>query len=136
MRRKFTLILLLFLISIPAVICTAGGSSEASELMWHYLIKMKKDNPDKPVIFSFGNTAASGGYYIASTGDPIFGNRGTVTGSIGVIAGKLSLKGLPSHPIDDSMTLVLATRAIVIHPRYILIGVNVEKYNHIDEYCL
>ncbi|MFH0976459.1 MAG: signal peptide peptidase SppA [Spirochaetota bacterium] len=72
---------------------SGGGSSLASELMWHYLISLK-NKYKKPVVFSFGNTAASGGYYIACTGDRIIGNRGSVTGSIGVVAGKLSLKEL------------------------------------------
>ncbi|MCU0821202.1 MAG: signal peptide peptidase SppA [Spirochaetes bacterium] len=71
-----------------------GGSATASDFMWHYLIAMKKMYPHKPVVFSFGNTAASGGYFISSTGDTIFSSRGTVTGSIGVISGKLSLEKL------------------------------------------
>ncbi|MBN2400958.1 MAG: signal peptide peptidase SppA [Spirochaetes bacterium] len=74
---------------------SGGGSSLASELMLHNLIRMKKKY-NKPVVFSFGNTAASGGYYIACTGDNILSSKGTVTGSIGVVAGKLSLKELYS----------------------------------------
>jgi protease IV len=72
---------------------SGGGSSLASELMLHNLIRLKKEFK-KPVVFSFGNTAASGGYYIACTGDRILSSKGTVTGSIGVVAGKLSLKEL------------------------------------------
>jgi protease-4 len=72
---------------------SGGGSSIASELMWHYLVKLKQEY-NKPVIFSFGNIAASGGYYIACTGDRILSSRGSVTGSIGVFTGKLSLKEL------------------------------------------
>ncbi len=82
--------------SVKAIIIridSGGGSAVASDLMWHYLHKLKQQY-NKPVIFSFGNTAASGGYFIACTGDQILGSRGTVTGSIGVIAGKLSLKEL------------------------------------------
>ena len=74
---------------------SGGGSAAASDYMWNYLLLMKKKNP-KPVVFSFGNMAASGGYYIACTGDKIFASKGTITGSIGVIAGKLSLKELYS----------------------------------------
>lgn len=72
---------------------SGGGSALASDLMWNYLMEMKKKYK-KPVVFSFGNTAASGGYYIACTGDRIFCSRASVTGSIGVVSGKLSLKGL------------------------------------------
>ncbi len=74
---------------------SGGGSAAASELMWKSLVHLKKRYP-KPVVFSFGNTAASGGYYIACTGDRIFAENGTITGSIGVIAGKVSLKELYS----------------------------------------
>ena len=72
---------------------SGGGSASASDFMWKSLVHLKKKYP-KPVIFSFGNTAASGGYYIACTGDKIFAENGTITGSIGVIAGKISAKEL------------------------------------------
>ncbi len=75
---------------------SGGGSASASDYMWHDLARLKKKYP-KPVVFSFGNTAASGGYYIACTGDEILASRGTVTGSIGVIAGKLNLSELYSR---------------------------------------
>jgi len=82
--------------SVKAVVIridSGGGSASASDFMWNALSSAKKKNP-KPVVFSFGNTAASGGYYIACTGDPIFAGKGTVTGSIGVVAGKVSAEDL------------------------------------------
>lgn len=72
---------------------SGGGSASASDYMLKDLKDLKKKT-GKPVIFSFGNVAASGGYYIAATGDPLFASPGTITGSIGVISGKLSLAGL------------------------------------------
>jgi protease-4 len=45
------------------------------------LILAKKE---KPLIVSFGDVAASGGYYIACMGDSIFAEPNTITGSIGV----------------------------------------------------
>ena len=72
---------------------SGGGSAVASDLMWHCLLKLKKDY-DKPVIFSFGNMAASGGYYVACTGDEIFSSQGTIVGSIGVFSGKITAKEL------------------------------------------
>ncbi len=72
---------------------SGGGSAAASEFMWHYLAELKKKYK-KPVVISFGTIAASGGYYIACTGDRIFSDGASVTGSIGVIAGKLSLRKL------------------------------------------
>ncbi len=70
---------------------SGGGSASASDYMLKYLMDLKKET-GKPVIFSVGNIAASGGYYIASTGDPVLTSRGTITGSIGVISGKLNLE--------------------------------------------
>ncbi len=72
---------------------SGGGSAVASDLMLHYLKEAKKRS-GKPVVFSFGDIAASGGYYIACSGDTIFASAGTITGSIGVIGGKVSLQKL------------------------------------------
>jgi protease-4 len=48
----------------------------------------------KPLIVSMGDVAGSGGYYIAVPAHVIIAEPGTITGSIGVIGGKYSLKGL------------------------------------------
>lgn len=72
-------------------ISSPGGSSLASDLIWHQLVHLRKK---KPVIVSMGNVAASGGYYIGMAGDEIFVEPGTITGSIGVIAGKFNMKGI------------------------------------------
>lgn len=72
---------------------SGGGSASASDFMWKYLVEFK-EKYDKPVVFSFGNVAASGGYYIACTEDKIFSSSGTITGSIGVIFGKVSVEEL------------------------------------------
>ena len=74
-------------------VSTGGGSALASDFMQRKLVELQKQYK-KPVVFSFGNMAASGGYYIACTGNPILANPGTLTGSIGVISGKLTLKEL------------------------------------------
>ncbi len=58
-----------------------GGSALASDVMWRELILAKKE---KPLVVSFGDVAASGGYYIACMGDRIFAQPNTITGSIGV----------------------------------------------------
>ena len=49
---------------------------------------------EKPVVASLGDTAASGGYYIAAAAHAILAETGTLTGSIGVVGGKLDLSGL------------------------------------------
>lgn len=69
-----------------------GGSPIASESMRRALIKAKEAK--KPVFVSMGRVAASGGYWIAMDADKIIANPGTITGSIGVVAGKFVLGGL------------------------------------------
>ena len=78
--------------SVEAVIIrvsSGGGSALASDFMQNALVGLQKKYP-KPVIFSFGGIAASGGYYIACADGEILASPGTLTGSIGVIAGKLT----------------------------------------------
>lgn len=63
-----------------------GGSALASDLIWQAIREVQQE---KPVIVSMSGMAASGGYYIACPGDSIFADPGTLTGSIGVYAGKM-----------------------------------------------
>jgi protease-4 len=70
--------------SIKAIVFrinSGGGSSLASENIWRELSLAKKE---KPVVVSFGDVAASGGYYIGCGADSIFALPTTITGSIGV----------------------------------------------------
>ena len=60
---------------------SGGGSSMASEAVWRELALAKQE---KPVVVSFGDVAASGGYYISCAADSIFALPTTITGSIGV----------------------------------------------------
>ena len=68
-----------------------GGDAIASDEIWRELNLLSRK---KPMVVSMSDTAASGGYYMAMTGDPIVAYPGTVTGSIGVVFGKANLKGL------------------------------------------
>lgn len=70
--------------SIKAIVLrvnSPGGSALASDVIWREIVLSKKI---KPVIASFGDVAASGGYYIACAADSIFVQPNTITGSIGV----------------------------------------------------
>jgi protease-4 len=60
-----------------------GGAVGASQEIYDEVIKTKAI---KPVVVSFGNMAASGGYYVAASATKVVANPGTLTGSIGVIA--------------------------------------------------
>ena len=70
-----------------------GGSYAASNEIWYALNKLKKER-QMPVVVSMGNYAASGGYFIALPGDKIIAEPSTITGSIGVLGGKMVLNGL------------------------------------------
>ncbi|MSR59171.1 MAG: signal peptide peptidase SppA [Planctomycetaceae bacterium] len=78
--------------SVKAIVLrvdSPGGSALASDLMWHEL-----ELVEKPFVVSMGDVAGSGGYYIAMGADRIFADPGTITGSIGVVGGKIALGGL------------------------------------------
>ncbi len=104
--------------SIKAVVFrvnSGGGSSMASENIWRELSITKKE---KPVIVSFGDVAASGGYYISCAADSIFALPTTITGSIGVFGiipnmekffkNKLGVTfdGVKTAPFADAMSAV------------------------------
>ncbi|MCF6276200.1 MAG: signal peptide peptidase SppA, partial [Robiginitomaculum sp.] len=67
-----------------------GGSATASDQIWDAVIKAKAAG--KPVVISMGQYAASGGYYVAAPADKIVAMPTTVTGSIGVVGGKVVLR--------------------------------------------
>ncbi|MFO0275808.1 MAG: signal peptide peptidase SppA [Planctomycetota bacterium] len=68
-----------------------GGSATASEAIRQALIRLAAK---KPVVFSMGELAASGGYWITAIGRPILAEAGTITGSIGVFGMRFQLGAL------------------------------------------
>jgi protease-4 len=64
-----------------------GGSATASEAIRQALAELSKK---KPTVVSMGEMAASGGYWVACLGVPVYAERGTLTGSIGVFSMKIS----------------------------------------------
>src|ERR1051326_398918 len=67
-----------------------GGSGLASDIIWH---AVEATNQKKPVVVSMSDVAASGGYYISASASKIVAQPSTITGSIGVVAGKPVLRG-------------------------------------------
>jgi len=67
-----------------------GGSASASDVIWHEVAEARLL---KPIVVSMSGYAASGGYYVACGADSIFASPGTLTGSIGVFAGKIDRHG-------------------------------------------
>ena len=92
-----------------------GGSAIASEIIRLELVKLAAK---KPIVYSMGNLAASGGYWITCTGQPIYATEGTITGSIGVFGMKLSFGsalerfGIHFDPValDESATMMFPHR--------------------------
>jgi signal peptide peptidase SppA len=106
-------------------VSSGGGSVVACETIQQELKAL-----DIPVVFSFGNVSASGGYYISSFADRIFCSKKTITGSIGVFGIRPDLTGLaakfginvdhvasgdlagiymPFHPMSSKMKQKIAT---------------------------
>jgi protease-4 len=68
-----------------------GGSALASEII---LDATRRVKAKKPFVVSMGNVAGSGGYYVACGADTIFADEASITGSIGVVGGKIATGGL------------------------------------------
>jgi protease-4 len=69
-----------------------GGSYVASDTIWREVSRAREAG--KPVVVSMSDVAASGGYFVAIPADRIVAQPGTITGSIGVFAGKMLTGGL------------------------------------------
>ncbi|WP_343602118.1 signal peptide peptidase SppA [Mycobacterium sp.] len=81
--------------SVSAIVLrvdSPGGLVTASETIWRAVTAARRHG--KPVVASMGAVAASGGYYITTAADVIVANPGTITGSIGVVTGKLVARDL------------------------------------------
>ncbi len=79
--------------SIKAIVLrvdSPGGSGLASDIIWR---AVDMANQKKPVVVSMSDVAASGGYYISASASKIIAQPSTITGSIGVVAGKPVLRG-------------------------------------------
>jgi len=92
--------------SVSAIVLrvdSPGGSVTASETIWREVKRARERG--KPVVASMGAMAASGGYYVSMDADAIVANPGTITGSIGVMSGKLVVRDLKGRLGVGSETL-------------------------------
>ena len=81
--------------SISAIIFridSPGGSALASDVVWQATQRAQRSGT--PVVVSFSDVAASGGYYVAAGADAIVASPGSITGSIGVVVVRPVLRGL------------------------------------------
>lgn len=95
-----------------------GGSATASDLIWD---EINRTRQEKPVVVSMSGYAASGGYYVACPADSIFAEPGTLTGSIGVFAGKMD-----RHLLYEKIGL---NREFVVRGRNALMFTDADRFD-------
>jgi len=102
--------------SVKAIVLridSPGGSSVGSDVIWREVALAKKV---KPVIVSMSDVAGSGGYWIAMAATRIVAQPQTLTGSIGVLAGKFSIDGLLGKLGITSEKLAFGEKADIFSP--------------------
>ena len=102
--------------SIAAVVFrvdSPGGSAVASDSIWREVVLCRKE---KPLVVSMSDVAGSGGYWISMAASKIVAQPQTLTGSIGVIAGKFSFEGLFEKLGITAEKLAYGKRAAVFSP--------------------
>lgn len=99
--------------AVVVFIDSGGGSATASEAMAQAFGKVAEK---KPLIVSMGSVAASGGYYIATPASTIMAQPGTITGSIGVLGGKLVNAGLLDKLLFNREVLSRGENALYNYP--------------------
>jgi protease-4 len=92
---------------------SGGGSATSSEAMAAALQKVAEK---KPLVVSMGSVAASGGYYVATPGEWILAQPATITGSIGVLGGKIITAGLLDKLLLRSETISRGEHALFYSP--------------------
>ena len=96
--------------AVVVYVDSRGGSSTASEAMRQALSVVASK---KPVVVAMGPVAASGGYWVAMPGRWIVARPGTLTGSIGVLSGKLVTGGLWAKLLLNRETVADGRRAVM-----------------------
>ena len=94
-----------------------GGSAVGSDLVWRAVREAQQRG--KPVVVSMGDVAGSGGYYVAMGADAIVAEPATITGSIGVVYTKLSIRDLLAQAgvaIDVAKTDAIADALSLARP--------------------
>jgi len=102
--------------SIKAIVLrvdSPGGVHFASEIIRR---EVELAKAKKPVVVSMSDVAASGGYYISMSANKIVADPGTVTGSIGIYAGKMNVTGLYAKLGMSKDYVALAPNSTLFYP--------------------
>ena len=105
--------------SIKAIVLridSPGGSSVASDVIWRELTITREQDPDRPIVTSMSDLAASGGYYIAMPTEAIVAQPGTLTGSIGIFGGKIVIGGTLAKAGVTTETVTSGANADIYSP--------------------
>ena len=94
-------------------VSSPGGSALASDLIWREVGRLAED---KPVLASFSDIAASGGYYLAAGVKEIFARPTTLTGSIGVVGGKMVVSGTLQKLGVTTQSVAMGPHATMMSP--------------------
>jgi protease-4 len=94
-------------------VSSPGGSVVASDQILHAL--RTAQSKGKKIVVSMGEVAASGGYYVSAYADEIVASGMTITGSIGVLGGKLIIGPAMEHYLSsNSETLVVGSPQVTM----------------------
>ena len=124
---------------------SSGGSATQSKIIFDQINKLKKSTDNKKVFSVIEDVGASGGYYIAASGDKIFSSSSSIVGSIGVRLDSINIKSLMSKLGIRSQTLFSGedkgildpfadmTEKHKIHLKKLLANIHQEFINDIKE---
>jgi protease-4 len=103
--------------SVGAVVLrvnSPGGSAYASDRIARELRRLREAH--KPIVVSMGDTAASGGYYVAAPADTIFASPAAITGSIGIFAYKIDVSRLAERLGINNDSTIRGAHATLYSP--------------------
>lgn len=115
--------------AVVVKINSPGGSYNAADEIY-FALKQLKQETNVPLIVSQSSYAASGGYYISLAGDYIFAEPMTVTGSIGVLGGKMVFAGLWKKLGINWSQIVLGDNAGILSINHNFSAKEKQIFNH------
>ena len=101
--------------NIILMINSPGGSATQSKIIFDEIVK-HKNSSDKKIYSVIDDVGASGGYYIAASGDKIFANSSSIVGSIGVRLDSINIKSLADKLGIKSQTISAGADKTILDP--------------------
>ena len=95
---------------------SGGGGITDSDIIYRALLRFKEADEDRVIVSIFGDTAASGAYYIALASDHILAHPTTITGSIGVVMQTYNFKELAQKIGISDVTITSGENKDMLNP--------------------